>query len=184
MRYPEGHKASVRARIVEKAARALRRDGLAALSIPALMKEAGLTHGGFYGYFKSRDQLVAEAVRWGAEQMAARVFAAKHPGDIRTAVDAYLSLAHAKHPEIGCVIAALGTEGRQQSTTVRRAFAEAVREFLALVDRQLRPPNESSSEPSDDALRVAAQMIGAVVLARLLDDPALSKRVLEAARSV
>jgi len=174
----------VRARIVEKAARALRRDGLAALSIPALMKQAGLTHGGFYGYFQSREQLVAEAVHWGAQQMAARVFAAKQPGDILAAADAYLSLAHAKHPEIGCVIAALGTEGRQQPTAVRRAFSSAARELLGLVDGQLRSPNDPSSEPSDDALRIAAQLVGAVVLARLLDEPALSKRVLEAARSV
>src|SRR5262245_188353 len=58
MRYPEGHKEAVRASIVESAARVLRRDGLDGVSIPALMKEAGLTHGGFYGYFKNRDELV------------------------------------------------------------------------------------------------------------------------------
>ncbi len=182
MRYPEGHKESVRASIVESAARALRRDGLDAVSIPALMKEAGLTHGGFYGYFENRDQLVAEAVMWAAQQTAARVLS-EDAGDLRAMLDQYLSEAHAKHPELGCVIAALGTEGRKQPRPVRRVFGEVARGFVRLVDRQLRR-KKPAAEPSDAALRLSAQMIGAVVLARLVDDEALGRRILEAARSV
>ncbi len=67
MRYPDGHKEEVRASIVASAARTLRKKGLAGLSIPALMKEAGLTHGGFYLHFHNRDELVAEAVMAAAE---------------------------------------------------------------------------------------------------------------------
>ena len=181
MRYAEGHKESVRASIVESAARALRREGLEAVSIPALMKEAGLTHGGFYGYFKNRDQLVAEAVRWAAEQTAARVLS-EDAGDARAMLDQYLSEAHAKHPEVGCVIAALGTQGRTQPAPVRRAFGEVARGFVRLVDRQLRR-KKATPEASDEALRLSAQMIGAVVLARLVEDEALAKRILGAARS-
>lgn len=181
MRYPEGHKDSVRASIVESAARALRRDGLGAVSIPALMKEAGLTHGGFYGHFDSRDQLVAEAVMLAAEQTSARVLS-EDAGDLRAMLSAYLSEAHAQHPEAGCVLAALGTEGRKQPMPVRRVFGEVARGFVRLVDRQLRR-KKTTAEPSDEALRLSAQMIGAVVLARLVDDEPLKRRILVAARS-
>jgi len=181
MRYPEGHKEAVRATIVESAARVLRRDGLDGVSIPALMKEAGLTHGGFYGYFANRDELVAEAIAWAAEQTAARVLSTD-AGDRRTMLEAYLSEAHAKHPESGCVLAALGTDGRKQPARVRRAFGEIARGFVRLVDRQLRR-RKGPVEPSDEALRLSARMIGAVVLARLVEDEALAKRILEAART-
>ncbi len=181
MRYPDGHKESVRATIVESAARALRRNGLDTVSIPALMKEAGLTHGGFYGYFKNRDQLVSEAVTLAAQQTAARVLS-EDLGGVGAMLEAYLSEEHVKHPEMGCVIAALGTEGRKQPAPVRRAFGEVARGFLRLVDRQLRR-KKATAEPSDEALRLAAQMIGAVVLARLVEDDALEKRILDAARS-
>ena len=170
MRYPEGHKADVRAAIVHAAARALRRSGLAGVSIPALMREVGLTHGGFYAHFDSRDALVAEAVRAAAEQTGASVLS---QGDARSA---YLSMAHVEHPDEGCVLAALGTEGARQPPPVREAFAEAARGFVRLVDAADR------EAPSDEALRVAAQMVGAVVLARLVDDPALAERLLRAAR--
>jgi len=80
MRYPQGHKEEVRAGIVEAASRALRRDGLAGVSVPALMKEAGLTHGGFYGHFKNRDELVAEAVLAAAEATATRVLSGGEGG--------------------------------------------------------------------------------------------------------
>ncbi|HEU4408825.1 MAG TPA: TetR/AcrR family transcriptional regulator [Polyangiaceae bacterium] len=181
MRYPEGHREAVRASIVESAARALRREGLDGVSIPALMKEAGLTHGGFYGYFKNRDQLVAEAITWAAQQTAARVLS-EGAGDLRAMLAEYLSEGHAKHPEVGCVLAALGTEGPKQSPPVRRAFAQVARGFVRLIDRQLRR-KKATPEPSDEALRLSSQMVGAVVLARLVDDEALAKRLLAAARS-
>ena len=75
MRYPESHKAETRERIVRAAATALRKSGLAGVSIPALMKQAGLTHGGFYGYFRDRDELVADAIVSAASDTANGVFA-------------------------------------------------------------------------------------------------------------
>jgi TetR/AcrR family transcriptional repressor of nem operon len=114
MRYPDGHKGAVRANILELAARALRRDGLSAVSIPALMKAAGLTHGGFYGYFESRDELVAQSVMLAAQQTGARVLS-EEAGDLDGMLAGYLSEAHVNHPEFGCVVAALGTEAPKQS---------------------------------------------------------------------
>jgi TetR/AcrR family transcriptional repressor of nem operon len=176
MRYPEGHKAQVRAGIVKKAARALRRDGLTGVSIPALMKKAGLTHGGFYSHFGSRDELVAEAVRTAADETGAAVLS-KEAGDLQATLASYLSMDHAQHPERGCVLAALGTEGRRQAAPVRRAFAYAARGFIDLIAQKLEP-----GAPADEALRLSSQLVGAVVLARLVDDPDLAARVLEAAR--
>jgi TetR/AcrR family transcriptional repressor of nem operon len=176
MRYPDGHKESVSARIVEVAARALRKDGIDAVSIPRLMKQAGLTHGGFYGHFRDRDELVARAVTQAAS-------ASPLAGDERSAdaLDAYLSREHALHPEQGCVVAALGAEGARQKGAVRRAFAEIGRGFLRHVERRLHP-DAAQGRPSDEALATASRMVGAIVLARLVQDDALAERILAAAR--
>jgi TetR/AcrR family transcriptional repressor of nem operon len=189
MRYPEGHKEAVRASIVENAARALRREGLAGVSIPALMKKAGLTHGGFYVHFANRDELVAAAVLAAAEDTGARVLS-REAGDLAASLEAYLSREHVAHPEEGCVVAALGGEGRHQPAPVRRAFALAARGLIALVEEQVRRAGRAghakakAKDDDDVALAVAARMVGAVVLARLVDDDRLADRILAAARRV
>jgi TetR/AcrR family transcriptional repressor of nem operon len=180
MRYPEGHKESVREKIIGAASRALRKQGLDGVSIPQLMKRAGLTHGGFYGYFESRDALVAAAIEQASDETAERVFGTE--SDLDGMLRAYLSPEHVRSPEVGCVIAALGTQARGQPAPVRRAFARGARGLLRLVDAKLRPRTEPDA-PSDDALRLASTMVGAVVLARLVDDPELASRILEAARA-
>ncbi len=179
MRYPEGHKQAVRERIVRNAASALRRHGISGIGIPALMKRAGLTHGGFYAHFRNRDDLVAEAVRSAADDTARRVFA--DDAALDAALGAYLSRAHVEHPERGCVLAALGTDAVRQRAPVRRAFADAARGFLRLVQRK-EHPDRPDTGPDDDALRRAASMVGAVVLARVVDDPSLSERILRSVR--
>lgn len=182
MRYPDGHKEAVRASIVTRAARALRRDGLAGVSIPALMKQAGLTHGGFYAHFRNRDELVAAAVRCAADASGSSVLS-ETTGDVTATVAAYLSQEHVDHPDRGCVLAALGSEGRRQPAVVRRAFAYAARGFLRLIDDKLGTASHPDA-PSDDAMRLASQMVGAVVLARLVGDRRLAGRILNAASSV
>jgi TetR/AcrR family transcriptional repressor of nem operon len=180
MRYPEGHKDEVRASIVEAASRALRRDGLAGVSVPALMKAAGLTHGGFYGHFKNRDELVAAAVLAGAADTANRVLKAEK-GGLEAVLEAYLSRVHVGDPGGGCVLAALGGEARSQRAPVRRAFAEAARGFLHLLQRKVRPTGDSR-RLEDDTLALASRMVGAIVLARLVEDERLADRILTAAR--
>lgn len=177
MRYPDGHNDEVRARIVELAARALRKDGLDAVSIPKLMKLAGLTHGGFYVHFKDRDELVAAAVEKCTSESA---FA----GDstLEQAAGRYLSKIHVDHPEIGCVVAALGVEGARQKGKVKRAFAEAARGLLSRVEKKLHPKSPPGTV-SDDTVQKASQMVGAVVLARLMSDDTLAERLLDSARN-
>jgi TetR/AcrR family transcriptional repressor of nem operon len=178
MRYPEGHKQAVRARILEAAAEELRRQGLSGIGIPALMKRAGLTHGAFYAHFPSREALVAEAIRTAAAASAEGPLADELP--LEKSLEHYLSGGHLAHPERGCVIAALGGEGAREPEPVRSAFAAAARGLLTTIDRKLHP-RRPATEPGDDALRLVSTMVGAVVLARLVDDPALARRLLAAA---
>lgn len=180
MRYPPGHKEEVRSGIVEAASRALRRDGLAGVSVPALMKEAGLTHGGFYGHFKNRDELVAAAVLAGAEETAKRILETEK-GGLEAVLESYLSRAHVEDPGGGCVLAALGGEARGQRAPVRHAFAEAARGFLHLLQRRVQPTGDPR-RLDDDTLALASRMVGAVVLARLVEDERLGDRILKAAR--
>ena len=180
MRYPTGHKEEVRERIVRAASAALRREGLSGVSIPLLMKRAGLTHGGFYGYFRDRSELAAAAVLSAASDTAQGVFA--DGLRLEETLSRYLSDAHLAHPEQGCVVAALGTEGDRQPLEVRKAFAEAARGLLRLVEKKLHPARRSQVL-SDEALRLTAMMVGAVVLGRLVDDAPLAKRILHAART-
>jgi TetR/AcrR family transcriptional repressor of nem operon len=175
MRYPEGHNDTVRARIVEAASRALRKNGLDAVSIPKLMKAAGLTHGGFYVHFEDRDDLVSAAVTHAAQEGAFSQDSG--PG----AFARYLSKGHVDHPEMGCVIATLGMEGSRQRGRVRKAFGEAARGLLRQVEKRLHPESEKGTL-SDEALKRASQMVGAVILARLVNDGDLAERLLESAR--
>ena len=130
----------------------MRRLGVGGVSIPALMKEAGLTHGGFYAHFESRDELVAAAIELAAEETKARVFGDDAAG-VAPALDAYLSMEHAAHPEYGCVVAALGAEAPRQSATVKESFRYAARGLLRLVERRLHPRSQDTLH--DDTLRLA-----------------------------
>ena len=183
MRYPEAHKEAVHERIVRAAAGALRRHGISGIGIPALMKEAGLTtHGGFYAHFKNRDALVAEAIRSAAADTAKGVLA-----DGKTLAESlrlYLSMGHVEELEKGCVVATLAAESKRQSKPVRRTFAEVTRLLIRLVDAKLHPDDRAraGADPSEDALRVTATMVGAIILARAVDDAPLAKRILDAAR--
>jgi TetR/AcrR family transcriptional repressor of nem operon len=181
MRYAPEHKDEVRARIVREASEAFRARGLDGIAIPELMRRVGLTHGAFYVHFPSRDALVAAAVTHASEDTGQRVFGAA--ADLEGLLGTYLSEGHLEHPERGCVIAALGIGTGRQSPTVRRAFARAAHGLLRLVQRKLRP-HQPGAALSDEALRVGATMVGAVVLSRLVEDEALAARLLRAARTV
>jgi TetR/AcrR family transcriptional regulator, transcriptional repressor for nem operon len=180
MRYPEGHKDEVRSRIIQAASEALRSHGIEGVGIPALMKRAGLTHGGFYSHFENRDSLVAEAITSAALETGDRIFAEDR--DLQSVLDAYLSQRHLDHPAQGCVLAALGTDGARQPGPVRHAFAKAARGMLRLLQKKLHP--EVADGPlNSDTLALASMMVGAVILGRLVDDAELAGRILEAART-
>lgn len=181
---PRAHKEATHERIVETAARAIRRTGYDGTSVADIMKEAGLTHGGFYAHFASREAMLAEAAdRAGADaiNLVTRLAAGTRPENMLQAMlDAYLSEAHVSNVERGCAIAALGSEMPRQAPEVRQAATRRIKEMIDLVARQL--PGWGQQDAHEQALATVSTMVGALLLARAVDDPRLSKNLCEAAR--
>ena len=172
-------------RIVDAAARAIRRSGYDGTGVADIMKAAGLTHGGFYAHFASREAMLAEAAdRAGSEAVALmeRV-AAKAPPQkaLQAMMQAYLSETHVKSIETGCATAALGSEMPRQAPEIRRAATRRIKEMIDLVARQL--PDWGQPGSHEHALVTVSTMVGALVLARAVDDPRLSDSLREAALS-
>jgi AcrR family transcriptional regulator len=170
-------------RILEVAARAIRRSGYDGTGVADIMKEAGLTHGGFYAHFASREAMLAEAAdRAGAESMAtsARIIATAPPEQaLQSLLHAYLSKAHVEGAERGCPVAALGSEMPRQAPEVRRAATRRIKEMIDLVARQ--SPDWGRPGAHERALVTVATMVGTLLLARAVDDPSLSNALCQAA---
>ena len=162
-------------RIVGAAARAIRRSGYDGTGVADIMNEAGLTHGGFYAHFPSRDAMLTEAAdRAGAESVAfleGVAEAAPPQKALRALIRYYLSEEHVAGVETGCPVAALGSEMRRQAPKVRRAATRRIKDLIDLVARH---------SLDQDALVTVATMVGALVLARAVADPKLSKAVRQA----
>lgn len=164
-------------RIVRAAARAIRRSGYGGTGVAGIMKDVGLTHGGFYAHFASREAMLAEAAdQAGAESVAnmTRVAAAAPPQDaLQAMIRAYLSKEHVKDAETGCPVAALGSEMPRQAPGVRRAATRRIKEVIDLVARHA--PAQGGPGAYEEALVTVATMVGALVLTRAVDDPQLSE---------
>ena len=170
-------------RIVEAAARAIRRTGYDGTGVADIMKGAGLTHGGFYAHFASREAMLAEAAdRAGSESVAMmeRIGATAPPSRaLQAMMEAYLSKAHVEGVETGCAAAALGSEMPRQAPQVRRAATRRIKEMIDLVARQ--SPDWGQPGAHERALVTVATAVGALVLARAVDDQKLSDALREAA---
>ena len=182
-RSPPSRKEATHERIVEAAARAIRRSGYDGTGVADIMKDAGLTHGGFYAHFDSREAMLAEAAdRAGADTVAAMAADRRRraAGEGAAAMlRAYLSKAHVEDVETGCAVAALGSEMPRQAPEVRRAATRRIKEMIDLVARQ--SPDWGQPGAHERALVTVATMVGALVLARAVDDPKLSDALREAA---
>jgi TetR/AcrR family transcriptional repressor of nem operon len=170
-------------RIVDAASRAIRRSGYNGTGVAEIMKDAGLTHGGFYAHFPSRDAMLAEAAdRAGSESVAMmeRIAASTPPQQVLPAMmAAYLSKAHVEGIESGCATAALGSEMPRQAPEVRRAATRRIKEMIDLVARQ--SPDWGQPGAHERALFTVSTMVGALVLARAVDEPRLSDALRKAA---
>ena len=170
-------------RIVETAARAIRRGGFAGVGVADIMKEAGLTHGGFYAHFPSRDALLVEAIERAGLDSATTALSSAQDARLQgisafhKLVTGYLSEGHLKGTETGCAVAALASEMPRQSTEVRKAAAQSVRRMLDAVQQALPPGVEPEA-----ASAIASQMVGALQLARALGANAEGKSLLAAVR--
>lgn len=178
------HKARTRARIVAAAARAFRERGVEPVAIAEVMQAAGLTHGGFYAHFPSKHALVAEAAARGLadsrREFVSAAAEASPQAPLREIIRRYVSRYHRDHPAEGCAMPALTAEVAREPAEVRRAFTAALEEFVAQLMDYV--PGATSEARHDAALVLAAGMAGAVALARAVDDPTLSDRLLLAAR--
>src|SRR5580704_5075190 len=172
----QADKAASHQRIVTAAAARIRRAGVDGLSVADLMREAGLTHGGFYRHFDSRDDLVAEAVEAALAHGSKRAEAAARQGGpeaLAATIDVYLSPLHRDKPETGCAVAALPADIARSSERARAAYTAQVRRYLDLL-AGLTPAGDP-----DDPYLILATLVGAVALARAVDDPGLSDQILE-----
>ncbi|MBK1837221.1 TetR/AcrR family transcriptional regulator [Azospirillum sp. YIM B02556] len=183
MRVSKEQAAENRRRVVEVASALFRERGFNGIGVADLMKEAGLTHGGFYGQFQSKEDLVAEACahamevaseRWGRSAEATGEDA------LPKLLESYLSPRHCDHRAAGCPIAALGVDVARQGGVARSAFTRGLRPFIEQLGRLV--PGRSAEAKRKAALATLSGMVGALVLARAVDDPALSDEILEAAR--
>ena len=170
-------------RIVDAAARAIRRSGYNGTGVADIMKDAGLTHGGFYAHFPSREAMLAEAAdRAGSESVAMMErIAAKLPQQqaLPAMLQAYLSKEHLEGIETGCAAAALGSEMPRQTPEVRRAATRRIKEMIDLVARH--SPDWGQPSAHERALVTVATMVGALMLARAVDEPKLSDGLRESA---
>lgn len=170
-------------RIVAVAARAIRRSGYEGTGVADIMKEAGLTHGAFYAHFASREVMLTEAAaRACAESAAAAAdVVASVPSDraLASMLSAYLSKEHVARADVGCPLAALGSETSRQAPEVRRVVTRHIKEVIDLVARQ--SPDWGQPGAHERALVTIATMVGALMLARAVDDPGLSDGLREAA---
>jgi len=177
VRYSADHKAQTHDRIVKEAAARFRRDGIAATGLQPLMKALGLTHGGFYAHFKSKDELVETALQAATNELTEvceKAFAKHNP--LHSFIDTYLSPAHRDAPERGCPLptmaAELGQRGQASAVTDR-----GVQDRLARIAATL-----NAADADEQSVVMLSTLVGALMLSRSVEDPQLSLRILDTAR--
>lgn len=179
MRYEKGHKEATRQKIVETAAARFRKDGIDSVGVADLMAEAGLTHGGFYSHFSSKEDLVRAALEEASSRSVQRFNLRIEEGGLEAWIRGYLRLEHRDHPEKGCTVAALAAELARRPKSTRKGFSERICRILDAVETHL----PSTVEPAlrrKTAVGVFATLIGAMQMARAVDDPEISNEMLEA----
>ena len=184
MRYTKEHKQETHARIVRKASVRLREKGAHGIGVADLMRDSGLTHGGFYAHFDSRDALVIEAFSYAMDRSTERwrAMAEQTPPEKRFAaiVENYLSTLHRDDPGHGCAITALGPDVARESARTRKAFAVKLDEMIEMMADQL--PELPRKAARARAIAALSTMAGALVLSRVAGTGEFSDEVLNAGR--
>jgi TetR/AcrR family transcriptional repressor of nem operon len=184
MRYEKGHKELTRQKIVEAASQRFRADGIDAVGVVSLMSDVGLTQGGFYNHFESKEDLVRESVAVAAasatEMLAARVKSSRGES-YRALINGYLSAGHRDEPASGCVAAALSTEMARRPVETRAAFTDGYTEMVELVSSTL-PDAIRGKRRRTLAMSVFGSLVGSMALSRAVADPGLSDEILSLGR--
>jgi TetR/AcrR family transcriptional repressor of nem operon len=184
MRYQPGHKVEVHRKILQDAARRVRAEGMTGAAVSSVMRDAGLTHGGFYKHFGSKDELLTESLSEAFQEVADRLTQAAEESQPATAwkaiVKAYLSPEHCDHAECGCPLAALAPElaraGHAMKAPIRGELIKYKNRMLPLM------PGRRVADKERAFFAIFSTMIGAVALARILPDQTARARVLAGAR--
>ena len=171
--------AANREQVLDVAGTLFRERGFDGIGVADIMKRAGLTHGGFYGQFGSKDDLAAETTArvFGKAGWQERLTGKVNPS-LRDMVRAYLSSRHRDDPGTGCLLSALGSDAARQPRAVRRAFTDGFRDRIDALLKLV--PGRSQAARREKALATMAGLVGALILSRAVDDPALSDEILEA----
>jgi TetR/AcrR family transcriptional regulator, transcriptional repressor for nem operon len=183
MRHSQEEKLRSHDRIVEVAARRIREAGTEGPGVAEIMAEAGMTHGGFYKHFGSRDELVAEAAQRactdGSRRVSETIAQAEDP--LAALITAYLSADHRDDPGTGCAVAALGGDVARPGNAARGAYTEQVRRYIDRLS-ELLGDEGSEADRRRRAIETVSTMVGALVISRAVEDPSLSDEILEASR--
>jgi TetR/AcrR family transcriptional repressor of nem operon len=184
MRYEPDHKARIHRRIVKNASRQLRAKGLNRPAVTTLMKASGLTHGGFYRHFGSRDDLVVEAIEESLQELRDRLIAAAkdaEPGEgWKAMVRSYLSLERCDHLDDGCPIAALAPDIARTRPAMKQRSSAAILRFR----QELLPfmPGRDAEAKATNFLAIISSMVGTIAIARTMPDPTVRGRILNCVR--
>ena len=184
MRYQSDHKASTRQRIVRNAARQLRAKGLNGPGVATLMKASGLTVGGFYKHFRSKDDLLVQAIEEGMSDFGGQLFeATKHvpPGERwKEIVKWYLSMDHCERSDTGCPMATLAPEIARAAPAVKKRILNTMKERR---ERMLEfMPGRNAAEKARNFTVIFSAMAGAVSMARIMTDPVEKQKILSSVR--
>jgi TetR/AcrR family transcriptional regulator, transcriptional repressor for nem operon len=181
MRQSREEKARTHDRIVELASRRIREAGMEGPGVAEIMQAAGLTHGGFYKHFGSRDALVAEAAdhAYDAAERTVREVTQGQDDPLGAFVDWYVSAGHRDNPATGCPVVALGDDVRRGNDQVRAAYREQVERYLANLEHFLGGGEDARRQ----ATVALSTLVGSIVLARAVDDEALSDEILRDVRN-
>jgi TetR/AcrR family transcriptional regulator, transcriptional repressor for nem operon len=181
MRVSREKAAEHRERIIEAASALFRTKGFDGIGVADIMKAADLTHGGFYGHFSSKDDLVAQASRRTmarAEENWSKIAASNPSEPFVALLDHYVSCRHRDDPGRGCAFAALGNDAARRGKVVRKAFAEGLEPLLDILAESI--PGKSKAVRRRKALTAMAALVGALTLARAVEGNPLSDEMLDA----
>lgn len=180
MRYEKGHKETTQERIVDIASRRFRRDGIDSVGVASLMSDAGLTHGGFYNHFRSKEDLVAKSLARALQTTLKRLESglATNTVDLETNVRAYLAPRHRDAPDRGCAIAAAAGEIARRSESTRQEISALIERLFGLIE-QLLPADMPKEEKERRARAIFALEIGTLQLSRIAVDRKKSQQILQ-----
>jgi len=181
MRVSREKAAANRERIIDAAGALFRAKGFGGIGVADIMKAAGLTHGGFYGHFASKDDLVAQASKRTMTRAAAnwvKVVAAEPEQPFAALLKRYLSPQHRDDPGRGCAFAALGNDAARSGKIVRKAFAEGLEPLIDILAQSI--PGRSKAARRRKAVAAMAALVGALTLARAVEGTPLSDEMLDA----